>query len=436
MEQNVTAVQSPLVDSAPATLLPNLDRIIRGLLYVYIFSLPFHLLLFVERNGFLILLALLTVWCLVHRRHFFRRTPVDMPLLALTGWVGISLLGAASPAYSLHEFGKLLQQGLLFYVVLHFFREEADRTKILWVLLMSLAVISLYGIWQFDVKPWFGENDPRGRAHHLIHSFFSAEVWLIAYLVTLIPLSAAMAVYASVRWQRMVAAFVASVAIACLFLTFSRAGAFALSVEAVIFAILVRKKLVTGLVTGVITTVIVGGLMLTVVQRTEGINFVPGETKFTTYNLVARFKVWRLGAAKMLESPVIGHGYGKDAFYVLTENDPNRIAANAESVPMPTGLHNTFLDISVGAGIPAGLAYLWLMWTIGRAALERFRRAENHLLQVWPLAIVMMVTGLFVRNSFDHMWIGTMAQLFWVMVGLSLEPVPSRPHEIRTPRTG
>jgi hypothetical protein len=33
--------------------LPNLETIIRGLLCVYIFSLPFKDLLFVERNGFI-----------------------------------------------------------------------------------------------------------------------------------------------------------------------------------------------------------------------------------------------------------------------------------------------------------------------------------------------------------------------------------------------
>ena len=47
------AVAAPSV-ATPSAVLPNLDRIIRGLLYVYIFSLPFNRLLFIERNGFII----------------------------------------------------------------------------------------------------------------------------------------------------------------------------------------------------------------------------------------------------------------------------------------------------------------------------------------------------------------------------------------------
>jgi len=64
---------------ASAATLPNLDYIIRGLLYVYVFSLPFHRLLFVERNGFIILMVLLVLWCAVNRRHFFTQTPIDIP---------------------------------------------------------------------------------------------------------------------------------------------------------------------------------------------------------------------------------------------------------------------------------------------------------------------------------------------------------------------
>jgi putative inorganic carbon (HCO3(-)) transporter len=427
----------PLLSAGQVTtVLPNLDRIIRGLLYIYIFSLPFHRLLFIERNGFIILLVLLAIWCLVNRRHFFLRTPVDVPFSVLVGWVGVSLLSAASPGYSLQELGKLLQQGLIFYMVLYFFRENEDRARILWLLLMSQAAISLYGVWQFEVKPWFGPDDPRGRAYLLIPSFLSAEVWLTTYLITMIPLSAALAIYASMRWQRVAAAFVTTLGIACLVLTFSRAGVLALVVEAVIFASLIKRKIVTLLVAGGTAAVVLSGAVLTVVQHTDGITFVPGETKFTTYNLEARLKVWKLGVEKMWEHPLLGVGYGKETFYYLTKEDPSRLAANKEPVPMPTGLHNTVLDMAVGAGIPAGIAYVWLMWTIWRSGFERFRTENNHLIRMWSLALVLLVAGLFVRNWFDHMWIGTMALLFWVMVGLSLEPVVSQPRETRPSRIG
>src|SRR6059036_1713461 len=95
-------------DTSPVALLPNLDRIIRGLLYVYIFSLPFRRLLFIERNGFIILIVLLVLWCVVNRRHFFLRTPIDLPLLTFIAWVGFTVPFATFPSYSSKEFAKLL----------------------------------------------------------------------------------------------------------------------------------------------------------------------------------------------------------------------------------------------------------------------------------------------------------------------------------------
>lgn len=428
----ITVPSLPLSSAEPAaTFLPNLERIIRGLLYLYIFALPLERLLFIERNGFIILLVLLALWCVANRRHFFTRTPVDLPLIALVGWVGISVPFAAFPAYSFQEFAKLLQQGLIFYVVVYFFREREDRLRVLGLFIVSLAVISLYGIWQFEAKPWFGPDDPRSRAYFLIQSFLSSEIWLTTYLVTLIPLSAAAAVCAPIRWHRVAAMSITGMAMACQFLTFSRAGLLALSVEAVIFASLVRKRMVSVFVAVALLVGMMGEAALVISHRTEGVVFAPGETKFTTYNLEARFKVWKLGIEKMWEHPLLGTGYGKETFYVLTKEDPSRLAADEEPVPMPTGLHNTFLDTVVGAGIPAGIAYVWLMWTIWRSGLERFRAENHHLIRMWSLALVLLVAGLFVRNLFDHMWIGTMALLFWVIVALSLQPM-TRPEQAQS----
>src|SRR5713101_5106587 len=133
----------------PSVALPNLDSIIRGLLYVYILSLPFQRLLFVERNGFVILVVLLLLWCAVNRRHFFTRTPIDVPLIAFVAWVGFTVPFAAFPAYSFKEFAKLLQQGLLFYVVVSFFKDDPHRVRLMWVLIGTSMIVSGYGIIEF-----------------------------------------------------------------------------------------------------------------------------------------------------------------------------------------------------------------------------------------------------------------------------------------------
>src|SRR5262247_1804134 len=106
---------------------PYFDTLVRVVLGIYIAVLPFKSLLVLERNGFLLLLGLLVVWCAVNRRLFYSRTPYDLPLLALVIWVGLTIPFAVSPFYSLKEYGKLFQHMVVFYAVVYFFRGLRHR---------------------------------------------------------------------------------------------------------------------------------------------------------------------------------------------------------------------------------------------------------------------------------------------------------------------
>src|SRR6185295_6229019 len=107
------------------------DAIVRVVLAVYIAVLPFKTLLVVERNGFLLLLGLLVVWCAINRRLFYSRTPYDIPLLAFVVWVGLTIPFSVAPSYSLLEYGKLLQHMVVFYAVIYFFKERLYRQVLL-----------------------------------------------------------------------------------------------------------------------------------------------------------------------------------------------------------------------------------------------------------------------------------------------------------------
>src|SRR5262245_9917160 len=159
----------------------SLDSFIRGLLLIYIAALPFKNLLVIERNGFLVLLGLLAIWCLANRRLFYRPTPFDVPLAAFVGWVGITIPFAAFPDYSLKEFGKLLQQVIVFYATVYFFRHRSFRIVVFALIGCLLIVVSLKGLTQFDL------NNPNPKA--VVVSYLPAEVWLTTFLVMVIPLA-------------------------------------------------------------------------------------------------------------------------------------------------------------------------------------------------------------------------------------------------------
>jgi len=408
------AVAAPSV-ATPSAVLPNLDCIIRGLLYVYIFSLPFKRLLFIERNGFIILVVLLVLWCAVNRQHFFLRTPIDVPLLAFIAWVGFTVPFATFPLYSSKEFAKLLQQGLMFYTVMFFFRDSVHRWRLVWMLIAQLALVSAYGMWEF--------MSDHGTSIYYIESFLPGDAALATYLLMLIPLSAAVALYLPSGKFRNLTAGATGLSILCLFLTYSRAGILAMMAETLAVVWLVRQRRVAFIAGVVIFSLLIGaaGLLILTKLTSEGSPMMPGSGKFTTYNLEARLNIWLFALKKLEESPIVGIGFGKDNFFLVTGTESSRLSSAATTV-MPAGTHNTFLDVAVGAGIPALLALIWLLWAIMKEALHQLRLTEDSLIPMLSLALAAMVVGMCVRNFFDHMWVSILAVQFWVLVGLAVFP--------------
>lgn len=422
-----TAV-APSVVVAPCAL-PNLDRIIRGLLYVYIFSLPFKRLLFIERNGFIILVVLLTLWCAVNRRHFFLRTPIDLPLIAFIGWVGFTVPFATFPAYSFKEFAKLLQQGLIFYTVVYFFREPVHRCRLVWMLIGTLLVVSLYGIWQYvsDVKDHISYHsfDSLGELA-VIESFLPGEVWLTTYLIMLIPLAFAVAFGASRGDGAIVAGSAAFVGVICQSLTFSRAGVVSLLAEILAAVLVIRRRKIMLMAAAFIVCLGLGaGLLFYARSQSEGPLGRIADRKFDAANLVARINIWTYALEKIPQRPLTGLGYGKDNFYMVFGGETGRMNIPG-SHEMPAGTHNVFVDLAVGVG-PIGVAlFVWLLGYLGLEAFRNFRRCTDQFETAVNLGVFLLVLGTVVRNSFDHMLVGSLAVLFWVLAALVFSP-RSRP---------
>ena len=408
------AAVSAVTDHADA--LPNLDTIIRGLLYVYIFCLPFTRLLFVERNGFIILVVLLALWCWVNQRHFFTRTPIDLPLIAFIAWVAVTVPFSASPAYSVKEFAKLLQQGLIFYVVVYFFRDGRSRKHLVWLLVGGLFVVSAYGIVQFGQL--IGVPLQEGRLM-LVESVTSGEVWLSTYLVMLLPLSLALGLCAQRPSARVIGLVTVGVATLCLLLTYSRAGLLALLCEAAVLAWFVRRRTVMiGMAVSVLV-VVLGSAALFQSNLTAAVGHKAATGRFIALpgssTLEIRLEYWKAGMNALADHWIVGAGYGKESLRLEAGNRPDRgqVLATREA-------HNTFLDLALEVGVTGLALFAWLLGRILGKAFAAFRRADDPTAKAVALGVGVGVAGLAVRIFFDHMLIGTLALQFWVLVALAM----------------
>jgi putative inorganic carbon (HCO3(-)) transporter len=399
--------------TASTAALPNLDTIIRGLLYVYIFSLPFEGLLFVERNGFIILVVLLLLWCAVNQRHFFTRTPIDLPLLAFVFWVAFTIPFSMFPSYSFKEFGKLLQQGLIYYVVVYFFNDGPHRIRLLSLLVGVLILVSAYGVTQFDIHD-----------RQAMVSFLSAEVWLTTYLVMFIPLCIALALCEKRPWSKALYVGVSVLAAACLLLTQSRAGQVAFICELWVLAWLIRRRTMLVVASMFSLALVVSAVFVVKVGTTaQGVPIVGPQTivpiRTGLSSVVHRLDIWAFSLSQIAMHPIVGIGYGKDNFKLVYGDTPEEVPPGHSPI-RNQGTHNLFLYLALHVGLPGLMLFLWLAARIVRTDLAAFRRVTDPVSQAVLLGAVASVIGMGVRLMFDQMFVGTLAIQFWILVAIAM----------------
>jgi len=402
---------SPGTDSVAA--LPNLESIIRGLLYVYIFSLPFNRLLFIERNGFIILLILLVLWCVVDRRHFFTRTPIDIPLVAFVAWVAVTIPFATFPAYSAKEFAKLLQQGLIYYVVVYFFKDGLHRIRLLSLLVGVLILVSAYGVTQFDIHD-----------RQAVVSFFPGEVWLTTYLVMFIPLCFALALCEERPWPKALYVSVSVLAAACLLLTQSRAALVAFVCELWVLAWLIKQRTILVVASMFSLALVVAAVFVVQVgTMAQGVpSVVPQASvpiRTDLSSVVHRLDIWAFSLSQIVTHPIVGIGYGNETFKLRYGHTPEEVPPGHSPV-RNQGTHNIFLNLALHVGLPGLMLFLWLAARMAHTALAAFRQVTDPVSKAVLLGTGVSVIGMGVRLMFDQMFVGTLAIQFWILVAMAM----------------
>jgi O-antigen ligase len=410
----------PLVERAP-----YYDTFVRTVLMIYIAVLPFKRLLVIERNGFILLLGLLVGWCVINRRFFYSRTPYDMLLLAFVGWVGLTIPFSVAPAYSVKEYGKLLQHMVVFYSVIYFFKGLLYRQILMGLVGIMAILVAGYGLSQFNV-----ENS------QVVASFLPAEVWLTTFLVMFIPFGLAIALGEGTREIRMGGALAVGLMTVCLISTQSRAGLFALVAEVWAFVWFIRSlsaKVVAALATGCVIAVVM-------VVFNESTIPVPGISADITSSIPVkkgfssvfhRFDIWAFTLSEIAKHWLVGIGYGSHS-YLLLYGQEQEVVMPGHAAIARSGTHNIFLYLALHVGLPGMVLFGWFFVRVVLRTSEEYRHAHDWLSKTVLVGSVVSVIGLIVRLQFDQMLVGSLALLFWVLLAMAVLSYPSYNQGTRT----
>jgi len=401
----------------PASVrLSYLETAIRTVLLTYITALPFKPLLVVERTAFLVLLGLIVLWCLIHRKLFYLPTPFDTPLLLFVLWVGFTIPFATFPEYSLKEYGKLLQWMVVFYSVIYFLGERPYRLAVLSLLGLAAFVVTMRGLAQFN------PTNPQA-----VTGFFPSEVWLTTFLIMMLPFGIAAGFEEGPPVSKWFGVTFSVLATGCLIGTQSRAGLVAFAAELLAVAGVVRSKIAkttVGVITiGLLVAVPVGLYMKSLSEPGDTLSSsVPLKTGVAT--IVHRFDIWKFTLSEIPQHWLVGIGYGGQT-YLLRYGEEGEIVEPGHTSVKDRGTHNILLYLSLHVGLMGLVLFLWFYASALRITAREYGRALDQESRTILAGMMGCLVGLFVRLQFDQMFVGSLAILFWVFLAVGVVHYPS-----------
>lgn len=365
-----------------------------------------------QEHAVIILSGLCVGMCWLEKETPWIKSPVDRPLWLFITWVLCTVPFATDPAYSFAEWKKFVAQACVFYwslLVLHRRRDKNLPQQILWSLALGGTILAAYALIDFmDRGGTWRDRFVRALA------FGSDYNWLSTYMVMTIPVIGSLLVIGRVAWIRGTQLLALALGFAAQLFSYTRGGWLGHAVQAVTLALVIGGRRMTMAVLG--SMVMVAGGLVVMSQVGLQTDTVAAKTVDT------RLKVWGIGLQEVVTHPLVGIGYGNNSFI---KKFPEYSLAGQAGIPeqerIIPSMHNAFLMVGLGSGLPAMLCFSWIFVALVRRFILPPRvGASGDPLTVMALGIALAVIGFGVRNLFDYMFMGSLAHVFWILAAIGV----------------
>jgi O-antigen ligase len=365
-----------------------------------------------QEHAVIILSGLSVGMCWLEKETPWIKSSVDRPLWLFITWVLCTVPFATDPAYSFAEWKKFVAQACVFYwslLVLHRRRDKNFPQQILWSLALGGTILAAYALIDFVDR----EGTWRDRFVRAL-AFGSDYNWLSTYMVMTIPVIGSLLVIGRMVWIRGTQLLALALAFAAQLFSYTRGGWLGHAAQAVTLALVIGGRRMTMAVLG--SMVMVAGGLVVMSQVGLQTDTVAAKTVDT------RLKVWGIGLQEVVTHPLVGIGYGNNSFI---KKFPEYSLAGQAGIPeqerIIPSMHNAFLMVGLGSGLPALLCFSWIFVALVRRLTSRPPLvASGDPLTVMALGIALAVIGFGVRNFFDYMFMGSLAHVFWILAAIGV----------------
>lgn len=334
---------------------------------------------------------------------------IDMPIILFLIVMVISTITSINPKGSLRDLALHLGGLSFLFVMINSIDNKKDFNKIITILVFSATLVSLYGLYQYVIgveveAAWLDvENNPDVKTR--VYSVFNNPNILAEYLILTIPISVALFWNSKKLSKKIIFLGTTLVMSLALVLTLSRGGWLGFAFSALIFIILVEKKLLLTLI-----PISIGGVYLlpeTILHRILSIGNLSDSSN------AYRIKIWDITMDIIRDHWVAGVGFGHLPFKQTFETYIRT---------MPTfHAHNTYLETAAEIGIPGLIAFLLFLFILFKYGIKRLIKIEDKYISVMAAGALSGLGGVLLHGAVENvLYLPKIIITFWIIVSLVL----------------
>ncbi len=381
----------------------------------------------------LLTIVLVVAWLIkaaITNQVSWRKTALDFPILAFWLMCAMSTMFSVNRTLSLfggykryEDFITLTGYCLLYFIVVNHVKEKRQLNQLLTVLLISISIISAYGILQhfgIDFVKVGGQVD-------LTRSFSTIgnAVFLGSLLTLLLPVAVSRFVSSLTPRGRCFSSVAVVLIFTCLLFTYSRAGWLGFLVAILFWAVFIRKKTLRGNKVWVVSlclfliliTIFGSSIKSPWLEQTQLVTErAVSSIELGSGSVRTRIVYWQATAQLIVKKPWLG--FGPDTMSLVYSRYFSPQFRAVEPGARIDKAHNEFLQVGATTGLLGLTAYLLILLMFFYAAIDSLKAAsdDSHCLLVGLVAgcLAYVVS---VQFSFSQVEVSS---IFWIIMAATI----------------
>ncbi len=386
-----------------------LDYVIEHCILAVAFFLPLSLNV---SSGFLGLGALLWLGKMIMvGKMNLKRTPFDLGIALLVLLSAASIWASPDKGFSFYNYYNLMgRYVLIYYLAVNNIHSRAQVKQLIWVMLASATVVTLYGFYQtlfgsmVSAVEWVDGVQFPGLKLRVFSTMENPNL-LAGFLVTMMAIGSSMGYKANSTKDKVILFVLVTMFGTCLVLTYSRGAWLSLLAVVAIYGILCNRKIFWLLLLLPIAMIFGHDAVLDRIMSIMN----PTDTSSTL-----RLALWESTIAMIMDKPLLGIGWGA---YWMVYPDYDFFIQNTNVKILHA--HNMYLNIAAEIGIPGLLTFLSIMYGHVCLALSALRQATEYWAAGLMLGIIAAIGGMIVNGFTDYVMFNIqLSMLYWLLNAL------------------